>query len=88
MLYDLTDWLVGPLKSLLGQVVAWLSGSSLVAARGIDPARYLGPMAWLGPAWLGLVRTVILCVVLYGTVLLAQAAYHLYLQIKDGVKWW
>jgi hypothetical protein len=88
VLYDLTDWLVGPLKDLLASVVGWLSGISLVAARGIEPGRYLGAIAWLGPAWLGLVRTIILCTILYGTILIVRAAIQVYLDTKAGVKWW
>lgn len=88
MLYDLADWLIGPLRDLLAQAVAWLSGVSLVAARGLDPARYLGQLAWLGPAWLGLIRNALLCVVLYATLLAVRAAYQVYLDVKSGVKWW
>lgn len=88
MLYDLTDWLIGPLAELLGAVVSWLSGISLVAARGIDPARYLGPFAWLGSSWLGLVRTIILCTILFGTIMIVRAAIQVYLDAKAGVKWW
>lgn len=88
MLYDLTDWLIGPVRDLLSQAVSWLAGVSLVAARGIDPGVYLGPVAWLGPAWLGLIRTIILAVILYGTLLAVRAAYQLYLDVKQGVKWW
>lgn len=88
MLYDLTDWLIGPLRDLLSQAVSWLSSLSLVAARGIDPARYLGQLAWMGPAWLGFIRNALLSVVLYATLLAVIAAYQVYLDAKQGVKWW
>jgi len=88
VLYDLTDWIIGPLRDLLSQAVAWLSSLSLVAARGIDPARYLGQLAWLGPAWLGLVKHALLCVVLYVTLLAVRSAWQVYQDVKQSVKWW
>ena len=87
-LYDVADWVFGPLKDLLAAVVGWLSNLSLVAARGIDPALYLGAFAWLGPTWLSLIKQIILGVVLFGLILVARVGYSLYLDIKAGVKWW
>jgi hypothetical protein len=88
VLYDLTDWLIGPLKELLQTAVNALSGAQLVAARGINPSYYLGGYAWAGPAWLGVIKTVVACAALYALVFIAKALYQLYLDIKAGVKWW
>lgn len=87
-MYDLADAVFGPVLALLNQIVAWLSNVSLVAAAGINPHLYLGPVAWLGPSWLGLVKQIILGGVLFGFLLVARAGYGLYLDIKGGVKWW
>lgn len=88
MLYDLADWLLGPLKDLLGGIVTWLSSTSIQAARGIAPERYLGTFAWLSPAWLELVVLLIKMSVVYLLLYLGKAAWGLYLDIKAGVKWW
>lgn len=87
-LQEIADMAFGPLVSLLSNVVAWLSSVSLVAARGIDVARYMGYIAWLGPAWLAVVRDALLAVVLVTCVMVARTAWSVYLQAKQGVKWW
>jgi hypothetical protein len=88
VLVDLTDWLLGPITAMLEQVVSWLGGVALVAAHGLDPALYMGPVAWMGPAWLGVVKQIIASAFLMVVLLAARAMYGLYLDIKAGVKWW
>lgn len=87
-LYDLADAIFGPLQSLLRTVLDWLQNVSLVAAQGIHPEYYLGPVAWMGDAWLSLVKRIILGCAVFGVVLVARAGYGLYLDFKAGVKWW
>lgn len=88
VLHNLADLIFGPMRDLLTSVVASLSNMSLVAARGLNPALYLGPFAVLGPAWLGLIKQIFLGATLFAILLIGRAGYSLYLQIKAGVKWW
>lgn len=85
---SLVDALLGPLTNLLSQVATWLEQAALMAERGFDLSRYLGYVAWLPPAWMGLVKQVTLAAALVGIVAAARAGWGLYLRIKASVQWW
>lgn len=85
---EVADLIIGPVIDLLAQIVGWLGQANLVAARGMDLQRYAGPFVWMGPAWLGFVKQLLLVVSLVASVLTTRTAYSLYLAAKSGVKWW
>jgi hypothetical protein len=88
ILREIADAVFGPVLTLLNSVLSWLGNASLAARQGINPALYLGPFAWLSPAWLNLTKQAILAASSFGILLVARAGYNLYLDIKQGVKWW
>lgn len=85
---EIADLAFGPIKDLLTQVVQWLSNVALVASRGMDLGRYAGPFAWLGADWLTFIQHTLLASLLVLMVLVARAAYSVYLAAKNGIKWW
>lgn len=85
---DLVDSITGPAQQLLQSGIDRINSIPLVAARGLNLDYFLGPISMLGPAWVGLVKTVIGSIILIATVFFIRALYNLYLAFKQGIKWW
>lgn len=85
---DIIDAVFQPALDLLTNAYNNLIQVNLVASRGIAIGRYLGPVAWLGPEWVTLVKSTVMARSLVVTVWAAKAAFGLYLQLKEAVKWW
>lgn len=85
---DIIDAIFNPATQLLQHAYDALVGASLLASRGLDIGAYLGPLAWLGPQWLALIKSVFLSAALVVSVLVARSLFDLYLSLKSSVKWW
>lgn len=79
---------LSPALKILQDARDYLATVALGARRGIDLSHYLGPLAVLGPGFQAMLATLITGAVLILTIALAKGAYSLYLQFKQGVKWW
>jgi len=77
----------GP-EQLLGSVLSWLHHASTVAAAGINLSNYVSWVALLGPAWSGVITSLMASVTLIGFIFVARAVYRAYLSLKQGIMWW
>lgn len=87
-MHDLANTIFGPVISVLSQGIVYLNSIIMVASRGLDLDNFLGPIGALGGGWVLLVKSLISSFVLVSVVFGVKAIYSLYLQSKDGVKWW
>ena len=87
-MHDLADTIFGPVLSMLGTALSYLSNVSMVAARGLNLNNFLGPLAGVGPGWATLIKSFLGSVVLVAVVLVVVTSYNLYLKVKEGVQWW
>ena len=88
-MYAIADVIVAPAVALLQAAVSALTGANLVAAQGLsDPGAWLGPIALLGPGWMFAITSLLGGAALVVTLGAAMSAYRLYLNLKQGVKWW
>lgn len=88
MLRDLIDSIFAPVYGFLNFVLLKIQSVSLVASRGLNLDYFLGPVALLGPEWVGLIKTIIACITLLTVVFVSTKGFGLYLKFKEGVKWW
>lgn len=85
---DIADTIFGPIIQILTQAYSYLSNVALVAARGLNLDNFLGPFAALGSPWVILIKSFISALVLVAVVIAVKTIYGLYLNLKQGVKWW
>lgn len=88
MIRSIIDTILGPVITFLNYALDKLNSISMVADRGLNLDYYLGSVGALGPNWVTLVKTLISCLVILVLVYIAKTIYNLYLNAKDGVKWW
>jgi len=85
---DIIDSILGPIQQFLSYSIEKIQSIQLVAERGLDLNYYLGPITQIGPGWVALCFSLISSIVLITVVFLARSGYSLYLNFKEGVKWW
>ncbi|HBX23983.1 MAG TPA: hypothetical protein DEF34_10190 [Desulfotomaculum sp.] len=85
---DIIDSILGPIQQFLNFSIEKIQGIQLVAERGLNLNYYLGPITHMGSGWVALCFSLISSIVLLAVVFLARSGYSLYLNFKEGVKWW
>lgn len=85
---EIIDAIFQPASNLMNQAYSAIIQANLIAYRGLDIGRYMGPLAWLGPSWLALIKSVFLAAALVLAVYMARVMFDLYLTMKEAVKWW
>ena len=65
-----------------------LATVALSARQGIDLGLYFGPVARLGPGWQAALATLTAGAGLVAVLLLVRGLYSVYLDAKQGLKWW
>jgi hypothetical protein len=75
-------------QSILELVRDKLSGASQLVAQGIDISSWLAPISILGPDWVKVVNSLLAGATLVFTFWIGKRVYALYLQFKEGVRWW
>lgn len=88
MLKSIIDTILGPVITFLNYALDKLNSISMVADRGLNLDYYLGSIGALGPNWITLVKTLILCLALLTLVFVTKTVYNIYLNAKEGVQWW
>lgn len=84
----IADTIFGPLINVLNTVLGYLSSVTVTLSSGLDIGNYLGYVGAMGSAWVFLIKSFILCLMLVTTMKVGKMGYSMYLQLKSGVKWW
>lgn len=75
-------------ESIIELVKGKLVGASTLVAQGIDISAWLAPVSLLGPEWVRVINALLAGATLVFTFWIAKKVYSLYLEYKQGVKWW
>lgn len=75
-------------ESLLRMASDKLSAAGAVVAQGINISDWLAPISILGPNWIKVVNSLLAGATFVLTIWIAKKIYHIYLQFKEGVRWW
>lgn len=74
--------------AILDLVKGKLTGASGLVAQGIDISSWLAPISILGPEWVKVVNAILSGSSLVFLFWIGKKVYNLYLDFKQGVKWW
>ncbi len=85
---DIVDSIIGPVQQFLNNAIDRMQDIQLVAERGLNLNYYLGPITHLGSGWTALVMSLIGSLILLSVIFLVRSGYNIYLNFKQGVKWW
>jgi hypothetical protein len=75
-------------ESILELIKDKLYGASQLVGQGIDISAWLAPVSLLGPSWVRVINSLLAGATLVFTFWIAKRIYALYLQFKEGVRWW
>ncbi|MDJ0304555.1 hypothetical protein [Dehalobacter sp.] len=87
-MHALADTIFVPVTTMLQTVLNSLSNVHFNLASGLNINNYLGHFVGLGSSWVFLIKSLVLCFVCISVFMVAKTGYSLYLQLKQGVKWW
>jgi hypothetical protein len=73
---------------ILNTVNGKLDSISSLTAQGLDVSKWLSPVALLGPSWVKVVNAVLAGSTIVLTIWVVKKVYMIYLQFKEGVKFW
>lgn len=65
-----------------------LSEAGTVVGQGINISNWLAPISILGPEWTKVINSLLAGATFVLTIWIAKKIYHVYLQFKEGVRWW
>lgn len=73
---------------ILNTVNGKLDGMSQIMGQGIDISHWLSFVGLLGPAWVKVVNSILAGSTIVLTIWIVKRVYQVYLQFKEGVKFW
>lgn len=86
---EIIDSIFGPAVTFLEKVKDYLINTeNLISARKLTLDYFLGPVSMISSEWRILISSVITTLILITTIFVAKKIYALYLNLKEGVKWW
>lgn len=85
---NLIDHIFSLPESILETMIDKLQGASSLVAQGINVSDWLAPVGLLGPSWVKVINALLAGASLVFIFWLGKRVYGLYLQFKEGVKWW
>lgn len=85
---DFIDKIFNPPQSFLDLAIEKLQGIQLVTAQGIDIGKYLSVFGDMPTAWQLVVSSLLISVVLLGSLIIFRSIMRIYYALKEGVKWW
>jgi len=85
---DIVDSIIGPIQLFLNNAIERIQDIQLVAERGINLNYYLGPITHMGTGWTALIMSLISSLILIAVIFLVRTGYNIYINFKEGVKWW
>lgn len=75
-------------ESILKVVQDKLTSASGLVAQGLNVSDWLAPVGLLGSAWVKVINSLLAGAGIVLTVWIVKKVYVLYLQFKEGVRWW
>lgn len=85
---NLIDNIFSVPEAILNLIKGKLTGASNLVAQGLDVSAWLSPIAILGPDWVRVVNAILSGASLVLVFWIGKKVYNLYLNFKQGVKWW
>lgn len=85
---NLIDNIFSVPESILNLAIQKMAAAGTVMAQGINISKWLGPVAWLGPTWVKVVNALLSGATIVLIVWIAKRIYMIYLNAKEGVRWW
>ena len=82
------DTIFQPPLTFLDLAIENIRNVSLVTARGINLSNYMSVFGDMPREWQLALQSLLMSVVLIGTLLLFRLAIRTYFAVKEGVKWW
>lgn len=73
---------------LLDQAKTKVKSGSNLAGQGVDVSKWLAPLSVLGKDWIKVVNSIFAGSTIVLGVWIARKLYDIYLQVKEGVRWW
>lgn len=77
-----------PPIEVLDLAIEKLQEVQMISAQGINIGSYLSVLGDLPTSWQVAVSSLLLSVVLLGSLLIFRSLMRIYYGVKDGVKWW
>lgn len=77
-----------PPIEVLDLAIEKLSEVQMISAQGINIGQYLSVLGDLPTSWQATVSSLLLSVVLLGSLLIFRSLMRMYFSVKEGVKWW
>ncbi|WP_282154824.1 hypothetical protein [Cytobacillus gottheilii] len=77
-----------PPIEVLDLAIEKLSEVQMISAQGINIGQYLSVLGDLPTSWQVTVSSLLLSVVLLGSLLIFRSLMRMYFSVKEGVKWW
>ncbi|GAA0471889.1 hypothetical protein [Alkalibacillus silvisoli] len=85
---DFVDTIFEPPLTFLDLAINNLQNVSMITAQGIDLSNYTMVFRDMPSEWQMAVQSLLIAVVMIGTLLLFRLVFRTYFAVKDGVKWW
>lgn len=86
---EIIDLIFNPVIEFLTQIKNYLYNTTeLISGRRLNVDYFLGPISMISTEWRILIVSVISTLGLITIIFVAKKMYSLYLNLKDGVKWW
>ncbi|WP_232700220.1 hypothetical protein [Brevibacillus daliensis] len=73
---------------MIDQAAQRISSASSVIGQGIDVSSWLAPISLLGESWVRVVNSLLAGVTFVMIVWISKKLFNVYLNAKNGVKWW
>ncbi|MFC5732174.1 hypothetical protein [Cytobacillus gottheilii] len=77
-----------PPIEVLDLAIEKLQEVQMISAQGINIGQYLSVLGDLPTSWQVAVSSLLLSVVLLGSLLIFRSLMRMYFSVKEGVKWW
>lgn len=85
---NFVDSIFAPVLQFLQLMIDRLSGIGTIAAKGVRLDHYLGFFSILGPAWTGVISSLLTALFFLFTLYVIQKNSRVLLWFKDLIKWW
>ncbi|WP_017187390.1 hypothetical protein [Alkalibacillus haloalkaliphilus] len=85
---DFIDTIFEPPLTFLDLAIENLQSVSIITAQGIDLSNYTMVFRDMPSEWQMVVQSLLMAMVMIGTLLLFRLVLRTYYAVKDGVKWW